>query len=169
MFDYKKIAVVGCSGGGKSTFSKQLSEITKLPLYNLDKIYWLPDASHLDRPEFIKRQKAIMKTESWIIDGNYRGTIKYRIKKCELLYFFDMPAEVCIEGVLNRDINREDIACELEPDEELIDDIRTYSQLVRPKMLKLFEKHPKVKVIAFKSHKEVDDYLNGLRRKYENY
>ena len=166
MLNYKKIIVIGCSGGGKSTFSKQLAEITGLPLYNLDNIYWLPDASHLERPVFIKRQKRIMKNEEWIIDGNYRGTIKHRIKKCELAYFFDMPSEICIEGVLKRDRKREDIACELEPNEELINDIKTYSKVARPKVLSLFEKNPRVKVITFKNHKEVDEYLNELRRQY---
>lgn len=34
----KKVAVFGNTGGGKSTLSKKLAEITKLPLYVLDKI-----------------------------------------------------------------------------------------------------------------------------------
>lgn len=52
MFPYKKIAVIGCPGSGKTTFSKQLATITKLPLYQLDLIYWKCDATHLSRPEF---------------------------------------------------------------------------------------------------------------------
>ena len=36
MFPYKKIAVIGCPGSGKTTFSKKLAAITALPLYNLD-------------------------------------------------------------------------------------------------------------------------------------
>ena len=166
MLNAKKIAVIGCSGGGKSTFSKQLAEITGIPLYNLDRIYWLPDATHLERPAFIKKQKEIMKTDCWIIDGNYGGTIQYRIRKSELIFFFDMPTEVCIEGVLKRDIKREDIACELEPDEELINDIKTYPERRRPKVLKLLKRYPDVEVITFKSHREVDGYLENLRRDY---
>ncbi|MEG4813767.1 hypothetical protein [Microcoleus sp. K5-D4] len=34
----KKVAVFGNPGGGKSTLSKRLSDITGLPLYVLDKI-----------------------------------------------------------------------------------------------------------------------------------
>lgn len=166
MLDYRKIIVIGCSGGGKSTFSRQLAEITGLPLYNLDNIYWLPDATHLERPVFIKKQKAIMENDCWIIDGNYRKTVKYRIKECELVYFFDMPGEVCIEGVLKRDKRREDIACELEPDEELLNDIRTYRHRVRPRMLRLFEQYAQTPVITFTSHREVNAYLDNLRREY---
>ncbi len=36
----KKVAVFGNAGGGKSTLSKRLSEITGLPLYVLDKIQY---------------------------------------------------------------------------------------------------------------------------------
>ncbi|MBQ3904322.1 MAG: adenylate kinase, partial [Eubacterium sp.] len=104
--------------------------------------------------------------DEWIIDGNYRKTIKYRIKECELCYFFDMPTEICIEGVLKRDKKREDITCELEPDEELINDIKAYPEITRPKVLKLFEKYSNVKTVTFKSHKAVDDYLDKLRREY---
>lgn len=37
--EYKKIIVLGCSGSGKSTFSKKLSKKTGLPLYYLDMLY----------------------------------------------------------------------------------------------------------------------------------
>ncbi len=166
MINAKKIIVIGCSGSGKSTFSKKLAEITGLPLYHLDNIYWLPDASHLERPEFIEKQKEIMKTDRWIIDGNYGGTQKYRFEKCELAFFFDLPAEVCLEGVLKRDRVRNDIACELEPDEELTDFIKAYREKSRPGVLELFKEYPAVKVITFKSRKEVDEYLDILRREY---
>lgn len=166
MLNYQRIIVIGCSGGGKSTFAGQLAEITGLPLYHLDNIYWQPDASHLERPAFIKRQKEIMKNDRWIIDGNYGGTMKYRMKNCELVYFFDMPAEVCIEGVLKRDRNRSDIACELEPDDELLDFIRNYRRVSRPKVLRRLKSHPAVRVITFRSHREVNEYLEALRREY---
>ncbi|MBR1763708.1 MAG: adenylate kinase [Eubacterium sp.] len=162
MFVYKKIIVVGCCGSGKSTFAKKLAEKTGLPLYLLDNIYWFPDASHLERPEFIKRQNEIMKNDRWIIDGNYGSTIKHRIKECELVFFFDLPTDVCLKGVVQREKVRDDIACELEPDKALLDYIINYNKKSKPKLLFLFMLHPRVKVISFKSHKEADDYLSTL-------
>ena len=169
MFNYKKIAVVGCCGSGKSTFSKQLAEITGLPIYHLDNIYWQPDKSHLNKRDFIKQQKKILKRNNWIIDGNYGKTMKYRVKRSDLVYFFDLPADICIKGVLSREKNRDDIACELEPDQELIDFIKNYSAKTRPNVINLFNKYKNVKVIMFMSHSEVDDYLNNLRSEYENH
>ena len=162
MFEYKKVIIVGCCDSGKSTFATKLAKKTGLPLYHLDNIYWLPDASHLERPEFIQRQNEIMKNESWIIDGNYGGTIKHRIKECELVFFFDLPTDICLKGVLQREKVRDDIACELEPDEELLNYIKDYNRKSKPKLLLLFMTHPNVKIITFKSHKEADEYLSKI-------
>ena len=162
MFVNKKIIVVGCCGSGKSTFAKKLAEKTDLPLYHLDNIYWLPDASHLEQTEFVQKQNEIMKNDSWIIDGNYGGTIKHRIEECELVFFFDLPTDVCLKGVLQREKVRDDIACELEPGEELLNFIKDYNKKSKPKLLFLFMTHPRVKVITFKSHKEADNYLTSL-------
>ena len=91
MFPYKKIAVIGCPGSGKTTFSKKLAAITALPLYHLDLIYWKSDATHLQRPEFKQKQEEIVSNDEWIIDGNFKRTLEIRIKNAELIYFLDLP------------------------------------------------------------------------------
>ena len=163
MLESNKIIVIGCCGAGKSTFAKNLAQITGLPLYHLDNLYWRPDKTHLELREFLKMQKKIMKTDRWIMDGNYGGTIKHRIKRCELIYFFDFPADVCLEGVMKRDKKRTDIACELEPDQEFLDYINAYHDHSRPKVLKLLNKQKHKTVVTFQSHEEADKYLHDLK------
>lgn len=162
MLEYNKIAVIGCSGSGKSTFSRKLAEITGLPLYYLDMIYWREDCSHIGRLSFARKQKAIMKTDKWIIDGNFRGTIELRISSAELIYFFDLPTQVCIDGVLSRG-KRPDMPCDLPADNELIEYIKNYNVNCKPLVMRLFEKYPDKKVITFHSHKEIDLYVKKLR------
>jgi adenylate kinase family enzyme len=36
----RRIMVIGSPGSGKSTFSRKLSEITRIPLIHLDKEFW---------------------------------------------------------------------------------------------------------------------------------
>ena len=48
----KRAIVLGCSGSGKSTFSIQLHNLTGLPLYHLDNIWWNSDRTHISREEF---------------------------------------------------------------------------------------------------------------------
>ena len=160
-FFYNKIIVIGCSGSGKSTFSKKLAKITGLPLYYLDLLYWNEDCTHISRAEFLEKQKEIFRTDMWIIDGNFRNTLEYRIKEAELIFFFDLPTEVCINGVLTRG-NREDMPCDLPADDELIGFIRKYNVDCKPMIYELSNKYPNKKIITFHTHKEVDEYIYNL-------
>lgn len=161
MTDYKKVIIIGCSGSGKSTFARKLAELTSLPLYYLDMLYWKEDCTHISRADFIKKQEEIFKENEWIIDGNFRNTLELRIRECELIFFFDMPAEVCINGVLSRG-KRPDMPCLLPADGELIDYIKNYNSDCKPLVLSFFLKYPDKKIITFHSHKDVDDYIQNF-------
>ena len=105
-----------------------------------------------------------MKSDRWIIDGNYGKTMKYRIKKCDLICFFDLPADVCLDGIMHRQKNRNDIACELEPNEEFIDFVKSYREKTRPTVLKRIKKHKNKTVVCFNTHKEADDFLERINQ-----
>lgn len=161
MFNYKKIIVIGCSGAGKSTFSRKLHKATGIELFHLDAMYWNKDGTHITREELIEKQKEIFKKDSFIIDGNYKGTIELRIAEADLIFFFDLPTEVCIEGVKIRKGNRPEISFELPDDEEFLEFIKNFNAIVKPCILELFEKYNK-KVITFHSHKEADEYIEKI-------
>lgn len=162
-FCYKKISVIGNSGAGKSTFSRKLQEKTGLPLYHLDNIWWRSDWTHIRRRKFVHIQNKIMKQECWIIDGNFMSTIEKRIKNSDLVYFFDLPFEICIDGYLERfGKKREDCpGIETEIDYEFIEYIKNFNRHCKPIILDLFEKY-NTSVITFKSRKEIDDYLKRI-------
>ena len=52
-----KVIVIGCPGSGKSYFSKVLHNVTGLPLYHLDNIFWNADKTVVDKPVFIEKLK----------------------------------------------------------------------------------------------------------------
>ena len=82
-----KIIVIGCPGGGKSTFSKRLHKITKIPLYHLDMLYWNEDRTTVSREVFDQRLYKVMAEPVWIIDGNYQRTMETRLEKCDTVFF----------------------------------------------------------------------------------
>lgn len=143
MFSYKKIIVIGCSGAGKSTFSRKLQKATGIELFCLDAIYWNKDASHITREEMKDKQKEILKKDSFIIDGNFRNTLEMRISQADLIFFFDLPMEICIEGAKNRKFGRPEMSCELPVNEELIDFIKNFNADVKPVILRLIKKYNK--------------------------
>lgn len=83
----KKIIVIGCPGSGKSTFSKALHNITNIPLYHLDMMYWNTDRTTVEQSVFLNRLSNILNKSQWIIDGNYQSTLELRIKVCDTVVF----------------------------------------------------------------------------------
>ena len=163
-FPYKRVAVIGCPGGGKSTFSRALRDRVGLPLYHLDAIYWRDDRTHLSREEFYPLMQKIIAREEWIMDGNYNSTLEWRISACDLLIFLDYPAEVCLEGVrARRGQKRSDMPwVEEGDDEEFLEFIRAFETESRPRILELIGGYPDKAVVVFRTREEADRYLDTL-------
>ena len=163
-FPYKRVAVIGCPGGGKSTFSRALRDRVGLPLYHLDAIYWRDDRTHLSREEFYPLMQKIIAREEWIIDGNYNATLEWRISACDLLIFLDYPAEVCLEGVrARRGQKRSDMPwVEEGDDQEFLEFIRAFETESRPRILELIGGYPDKAVVVFRTREEADRYLDTL-------
>lgn len=140
----QKILVIGCAGSGKSTLSKELRDITGLPLFHLDNIWWKADKSHISREEFDQKLDEILLTDRWIIDGNYSRTYEMRFRECDTVIFLDYPFDVCMNGIKERiGMNRTDIPwTEQALDPELVKLAERYETDNRPMILSLFEQYP---------------------------
>lgn len=162
----KRVIVIGCPGGGKSTFSRALHEATKLPLYHLDMMYWNADKTTVPKSIFRDRLKHVMETGAWIIDGNFASTIELRLQACDTVFFLDYPLETCLEGVkARRGKERTDMPWVEEPDhedEEFIAFIRNYNAESRPVVLDLLKKYADKDVCIFRSREEAEEYLLQL-------
>ena len=159
-----KIIVIGCPGSGKSTLSKELRDITGLPLFHLDNIWWKPDKSHISREEFDRKLDEILLTDRWIIDGDYSRTFETRFRSCDTVIFLDYPGDVCMNGIKERIGRiRTDIPwTEQALDPELVKMVEHYETDNRPVILSLFEKYPDVTRLVFKSRLEVAEWMSEL-------
>jgi adenylate kinase family enzyme len=102
LLDRKRIMVIGSGGAGKSTFARELAMHTGLPLVHLDLQYWRPGWTPTPREEWAERVRQLSSADSWIMDGNYGGSLPIRVQRCDAIVFFDMPRLVCLVGVLQR-------------------------------------------------------------------
>lgn len=159
-----RIIVIGSPGSGKSTFSRRLAEQTGLPLHHLDMIKHRPDRTTISSEGFDKRLKAVLETESWIIDGNYQRTIEIRLQYCDTVFLFDLPIEVCIEGVMARvGKKRPDMPwVEEELDDEFRQWIEGFPTQKLPHIYKLLDNYRDGEIVIFKSREEADTYLAEL-------
>lgn len=57
------------SGGGKSTFSRKLAKIKRLPVYHLGNLFWNADKTMVNQYVFDRRLQDILKLDQWMIDG----------------------------------------------------------------------------------------------------
>lgn len=159
-----KVIVIGCPGGGKSTFARMLHEKTGLPLYYLDLMYWNADRTTVDRAVFHERLHATMEKESWIIDGNYASTMEMRLAACDTVFFLDYSLEVCLAGIdARRGKSRPDMPwVETEGDEEFIAFIKNYSTDSRPKVMELLGRYSDKNIVIFKTRAEADAFLETM-------
>ena len=162
-----KVIVIGCPGAGKSTFARKLRDVTGLPLYYLDMLWHKPDQTNISREEFDIRLYEMVKTDRWIIDGNYLRTLEMRLNECDTVFFMDYPLEICLEGAASRiGKKREDMPwIETEFDEEFKQWITDFSKDQLPQIYELLEKYQDGRnIIIFKSREEADDYTENVLR-----
>ena len=163
----KKIIVIGCPGSGKSTFSKELHNITGIPLYHLDMMFWNSNKTAVEKNVFLDRLNAVLRKDEWIIDGNYESTMELRIQWCDTVVFLDYPLDFCLEGVaVRRGKPRSDMPW-IESDEEdakFIEFIKNYTSQSRPKVMALLNKYSDKTIHIFTNRNEANEFLAQIQR-----
>ena len=163
----ERAIVVGCPGGGKSTFARRLAAITGLPLHYLDMLWHRPDRTNIPQEEFDRQLALWAAEERWIIDGNYQRSLEVRLERCDTVFFLDLPTRVCLEGVAaRRGKVREDMPwIEEEPDPEFLRWIVDFPRDRRPGLWRLLERYRENReIIVFHSRREADRWLDRLER-----
>lgn len=64
-----RVAVVGTSCSGKTSFARRLASTLGTPCVELDSLYWGPDWT--PRPDFEREVLVAAGQSRWVIDGNY--------------------------------------------------------------------------------------------------
>ena len=160
-----KILVIGCPGGGKSTFARRLAALTGLPLYHIDMLYWNADKTTVPKELFRARIAEITAKDAWIIDGNYSSTMEARMEACDTVFFLDYPTKLCLAGVEARmGKPRPDMPwVETEWDEELRHHIETFRKENYPKIFALLEKHKEKEIHRFLSREDAEEFLSKFK------
>jgi adenylate kinase family enzyme len=102
MVPMQRIVIIGSSGSGKSTLARSLGHTLHIDVIHLDKHFWHPGWVPTDPNTWQATVRKMVQSPSWIIDGNYRGTLEIRMKAADTVIFLDMPRLVCMWRAIKR-------------------------------------------------------------------
>lgn len=167
----QRILVIGSGGSGKSSLARELGQILGLTVIHLDAYHWQPGWVEPPKPEWNARVAELVKGESWIIDGNYSGSLPVRLAACDTVLFLDLPRSLCVLRVTKRRLmqrwrGRPDMApdCPEKLDLKFLGWIWDYPKRTRPKVLALIDDQGKDKtLIHLRRRRDVAMFLERLK------
>lgn len=165
---YNRVCIVGGSGTGKSTLAEILSKKFSLPVCHLDSINFSSNWVKVD--ESIRDSKILSKTneDKWIIEGNYKNTLKQRFSRADLIVWLDYSTFAQLRGVFWRVISsygkeRPEIpGCTECIDLGFIKYVLSYNKKRRHIILDNLDDISNLKLKIFHSRKELNLWLNSL-------
>lgn len=98
-----RILVIGVSAGsGKSTFARALGRAHQIKVHHLDTLFWEEGWVQAEQDAFVQKQQLITEEPSWIIEGNYTGSLDVRLERADAIYYLEISRFVCLYRVLKR-------------------------------------------------------------------
>lgn len=162
----KRVVVIGSGGAGKSTFSRKLGEATGLEVIHLDSIYWRPNWEKTPKDEWERTVRALIKKDSWIMDGNFGGTREIRVRAADTVILLDVPRRICLYRVLKRSIifrgrSRPDMAagCDEKVDLEFLAWVWNYPRSGRKRALDEMKQFPEKRFVILRSGHEAAEFI----------
>jgi len=167
----KRVLIIGCSGSGKSTLGRRLGKLIDLPVVHMDTYFFNPGWVVKEDDEWTSIVGGLIAEDSWVMDGNYSGTMASRIRRADTVIFLDFPTWFCLYRVIKRFIQsygkvRQDVApgCPEKLDLEFLGYVWNYNRRSRPKMLNIMQEF-KGDLVRLASVKEIDAFVAQLSEK----
>lgn len=99
----KRVLVIGCSGGGKTTLARWLSARLDLPFVSMDQaFFWLPGWVSRPRQEQRSLIAERIAEPEWIMDGTNPSSFDLRVPRADFVIWVRMPRRLCLWGVARR-------------------------------------------------------------------
>lgn len=165
-----KIAVIGHSSSGKSTFSKRLSSVYQIPVLHIDKIFFEPNWVERDKKLVEQEIRDFMTQDHWIIDGFYRKLATERFDEADRIFVFNFNRFKCLYGAIVRRMkyhnqNRDSVCegCRERLNPSFIWWILFGGRKKDSReLLKRFEKEYQDKIIIFRNRRQTNLYLRKI-------
>lgn len=103
----RRISVVGIPGSGKSTIAQELGALLEVPVLELDSIFHQANWTQLPDDEFVRQTAELVRTDGWVIDGNYSAVREDVIwPGADTVVWLDLPRRVVMTRLVRRTVRR---------------------------------------------------------------
>jgi adenylate kinase family enzyme len=168
----QRIAIVGCSGGGKSTLARALGERLGLPVIHLDALFWKPGWVESEREVFRQAVEAAVAAPRWVCEGNFTGASAARLARADTIVWLERPRLTCLWRAFRRAVSglgraRADLApgCPERIDLGFYAYIWTWNRITRPKMAAAIARHGAgAAVVRLADDRAVRAWLDSVSR-----
>ncbi len=106
MVPVQRVAVVGNSGSGKTTFARRLARQLEVPHIELDAIFHQPGWQALEPGAFRARVATEAAAPGWVVDGNFSEVRDLVWARAEAIVWLDFRRSVVMRRVVVRTIRR---------------------------------------------------------------
>lgn len=107
----RRVVILGRGGAGKSTFARRLGDVTKLPVIELDALFWEPDLTATAPDRWAARQQELVRRDAWILDGDlgpYDSALDVRLRAADTIVVLDFSFPRCAWRAIRRGRERAD-------------------------------------------------------------
>jgi adenylate kinase family enzyme len=166
-----RIAIFGCSGGGKSTLARALSARLGLPIIHLDVIFWRPGWIEGDIEETRAQVETAVMADRWVCEGNFIRASELRLQRADAIVWIDQPRLTCLRRAIWRAItgfgrDRPDLApgCPEKIDFAFYAYIWNWNRLTRPRIEAAIAAFaPDTPLITLRNDRQATAWLNSLQ------
>jgi nicotinamide riboside kinase len=106
----KRVVIIGRGASGKSTLARRLGDITRLPVIEVDKIFWRPGLIATPREQWVIVQEKLVAGDRWIMDGDLGpyDAVEVRLRAADTIIFLDFSLVRCAWQAIRRSRERAD-------------------------------------------------------------
>jgi adenylate kinase family enzyme len=97
-----RVAVIGASGSGKTTFAAALAARLGCPCVELDALHWEPGWKMADLEVFRARVAEATAGERWVADGSYTKVRDVVWPRADTVVWLDYPLPVVVARLVRR-------------------------------------------------------------------
>ncbi len=162
--------IFGIPGSGKSTFALKVSRLLNLPLFHLDKYFFVTGWEERNYEEFLQIQKGLVDQDSWVIDGNATRSFEMRFSKADMVIYFRLNRMLCLWRIFKRLIHKHpelsDRAegCTENISFRLIKYLWGFHERVKHTIEELRLKYPEAKFYELQNDEQANTFLNTLKK-----